>query len=374
MCLRRSLHAVFALILTALSWHGGDFTSCAFGQEPAALPPYGQPADAAATQAQQPDYAAAAGAAAASGYGAVAPADQRSVTPITPASGAAAGASATPPANPALVATPPQAPPAPPFQLSELEQQNVYRLLKMWEDESSQVKTFHAKFGRLDYDAVWGSGPNKELLQNFGVLSYSKPDKGSFKIDEIYRWEKPQQAAADQPGEFVPQKDEVGEHWVCDGKAVYEYDHRNKQLVVTRIPEQLRGQAIADGPLPFLFGAQADKLVQRYWIREKQSTAEMIWIEAYPRWQADAANYDSVEVMLDRKTMQPKYIQVKLPGGQQRHVYEFREVTVNGKFEAWFGNLFNAPRTPLGWKRVVLEDGPAAGPAQAATPQDEVQR
>jgi TIGR03009 family protein len=160
---------------------------------------------------------------------------------------------------------------------------------------------------------------------------------------------------------------------VCDGKAVYEYNHRSKQLVVTPIPEEMRGQSIVDGPLPFLFGAEATKLMERYWIRSKQGSAEQIWLEAYPRRQVDAANYDYVEVMLARKTMQPTAIQVHLPGGQQRHVYMFREPTINGKMEAWFGSLFSAPRTPLGWTRVVQQD-PAAAPPHAANPAAPVQR
>jgi TIGR03009 family protein len=243
------------------------------------------------------------------------------------------------------------------------------QVLQMWEDESAKVTTFNADFERWEYDAVWGPGAEKALIKSTGTLSYSKPDKGSFKIDQIHRWTKknPQDAAPNAAGDYVLQKEEVGEHWVCDGKAVYEYNHRNKQLVVTPIPEQMRGQSIVDGPLPFLFGAEAQKLMERYWIRSKQGNAEQIWLEAYPRRQADAANYDFVEVMLERKTMQPTAIQVHLPGGQQRHVYMFREPTINGKMEAWFGSLFSAPRTPLGWTRVVQQDpGPVA--PQAANP------
>jgi TIGR03009 family protein len=154
---------------------------------------------------------------------------------------------------------------------------------------------------------------------------------------------------------------------------VYEYNHRDKQLVVTTIPEEMRGQSIVDGPLPFLFGADANKLMNRYWLRTKQSAEAEIWLEAYPRWQADAANYDFVDVMLDRKTMQPKAIQVHLPGGQQRHVYMFKEPKVNeSNLGTWFTGLFSAPRTPLGWTKVNADNAPA-GP-QAAKPPASVQR
>ncbi|RIK76708.1 MAG: hypothetical protein DCC67_13515 [Planctomycetota bacterium] len=278
-----------------------------------------------------------------------------------------------------LVAGPPVAgpvqPPGPPFQLSEVEHQQVYTTLKMWEQTSQQIENFNAEFTRLEYDAVFGPGRDKHMIESTGTLSFSKPDKGSFKIDAIRRWTKqnPQDASPAAAGEYVLQKDEVGEHWVCDGKAIYEYNHRDKQLVVSRIPEEMRGQNIVDGPLPFLFGAQADKLDQRYWIRTKQSDPSQIWLEAYPKWQADAANYHSVDVMLDRKTMQPRALQVRLPGGQQWHVYVFdpEKTNVNEtKLGAWFTGLFSAPRTPFGWTKVNAE---SIAP-QAANPPAALQR
>ncbi|HMP05644.1 MAG TPA: hypothetical protein PJ982_04790, partial [Lacipirellulaceae bacterium] len=219
---------------------------------------------------------------------------------------------------------------------------------------------------------VFGPGETKPLLVRQGPLSYSKPDKGSFKIDKTTRWTAtdPQNPAA---GGTYTEQDEIGEHWVCDGKAVFEYNHRQKQLVVTPIPEGMRGRAIADGPLPFLFGAEAQKLMQRYDIRPLQGNPEQIWLKAYPRYANDAANYESVEVILDRKTMHPVALKVYLPGRQQQHVYTFDAPTINGKLDAWFGGLFSAPRTPFGWTRVVVDDTPAPGP-QAAMPGDGVQR
>ena len=75
--------------------------------------------------------------------------------------------------------------------------------------------------------------------------------------------------------------------------------------------------------------------------------------------------------MLDRKTMQPKAIQVHMPNNQSRAVYMFDKPTINGKLNALFGSLFSAPRTPLGWTRVVQEvpSGPQGISPQAAKPQ-----
>jgi TIGR03009 family protein len=303
--------------------------------------------------------------------------------PVAGAPATAAGAPVAAPAiSPGAAAAAPVTPttPAPPFVLSEAEMKFVYQTLRMWEAESAKITTFKSDFERQEFDAVWNPGSDKPMKVSYGVVSYSKPDQGSFKIDRIMRWVKTDPKSADPaaPGSFVDQPEEIGEHWVCDGKAVYEYDHRLKQLKVTAIPEDMRGLAIADGPLPFIFGAKANNLMERYWIQPYQSNEQQIWLIAYPRRSSDAANYDYVDVMLDRKTMQPKNMRIHLPGGKQKHLYTFGSEdsppVINGKLDALFGGLFGAPHTPLGWKKVVMSDTelppatPAAPGPQAAIP------
>lgn len=252
----------------------------------------------------------------------------------------------------------------PPFQLSEVEQQFVNQVLVMWENESNKIATYNCEFERWEYDPVFGPGDEIPMIKSHGQLTYAKPDKGSFKIEDISRWV---QKDPQQPGEHVLQKNEVGEHWVCDGKAIFEYKHNKKQLVVQALPQELRGKSIVDGPLPFLFGAEAEKLKARYWIRSPKSNETTIFLEAYPRRQVDAANYHHVDVMLDRKTMLPKAIQVHMPNNRNRAVYMFAEPTINSKMDKLFGGFFQSPRTPLGWTKVVQ---PESGTApQAALPQ-----
>ncbi len=254
----------------------------------------------------------------------------------------------------------------PPFQITPVEQQFVDQILQMWENESSKIKTFNGRFERWEYDPVFGPGTDIPSIKSVGQLTYSKPDKGSFKIEEVRRYQPKDPQSAPLPDDWVLQKEELGEHWVCDGKAVYEYKHNKKQLVVQPLPPDMQGKDIVNGPLPFLFGAKAEELKHRYWIRSKQGNEASIWLEAYPRTQADAANYHHVEIMLDRKTMQPKAIQVHMPNNKSRAVYMFDKPTINGKLNALFGSLFSAPRTPFGWTRVV-QDAQNANPQASKT-------
>ena len=88
-------------------------------------------------------------------------------------------------------------------------------------------------------------------------------------------------------------------------------------------------------------------------------------IQALPQFPADAADYRQVDVMLDRAKMMPKAMQVHLPNGD-RHVYMFdiANATVNGHLQRIMA-LFQAPRTPWGWQKVV-DEMPAAAAATAS--------
>jgi TIGR03009 family protein len=279
---------------------------------------------------------------------------------------------------------PPAAAPMPPgFQLNALEQANLDQVLDKWQLESGTVITFKCPFERWEYDIAFGPNNNQDPLnKNKGELSYHKPDKGSFEITEINTFkELPVPPGTPRKGDWVKQPDAIGDHWVCDGKSVYEYRPSQKQLVEHPIPPQLQGQAIVDGPLPFLFGADAAKLKQRYWMRIDQTQNQdpnQIWLIARPKFQEQAADLTEVDVILDRQRLLPKYMQVWMPN-KSRHMYIFDidKSSKNNPIDR-IQALFERPRIPFGWKRVVenlpLQQAAAPMPAnlpiqQAAQPQ-----
>jgi TIGR03009 family protein len=280
------------------------------------------------------------------------------------------------------VQTPPQAaaqlPPVPPqFQLNAIEQAYLDQMLAKWETESGKINTFRCPFDRWEYNPTFGPGANIPLNKDKGDLSYQKPDKGSFEITEINKWQaKPIPPGGAPPaqaqGDWAKQPDAIGEHWVCDGTSIYEYRSEQKQLVERPIPKELQGKSIVDGPLPFLFGAEAAKLKQRYWMRiEQQPNNDEIWLQSMPKFQADAANYQQVNVILDRQQFLPKAMEVVLPNGD-KHVYMFHlaDSSVNTTIDRLNNFLFERPHTPLGWKRVV-EEAPAQQPGAPPTRQAE---
>ncbi len=248
---------------------------------------------------------------------------------------------------------PPGAPPQPraPFVLTPQEEAILVRVLQFWEQRSVQIKTFRCKFFRIEYLAAFAdpNQPNKPRSVDKGEIYYSAPDKGMFKVEE-------------------PRP----EHWICNGKAVYQYDFQQKRVLEHKLPPELQGKGITDGPLPFIFGAKADQLKRRYWMRitTPPDAKSQVWLEVYPKFQQDAANFRRVDLILSTENMLPYAIQMHDPGGQSRVVFQFPPETlvVNGQnLRNIFEDPFN-PRVPRGWK---MEDGDApqvGGPARQAPP------
>jgi TIGR03009 family protein len=255
----------------------------------------------------------------------------------------------------------PQLPPG--FPLNQVEEAALDAALNAWQQQSGNTKTFSCPFERWEYVKAFGpviNGRSEPLNKNLGELTYSKPDRGSFQITKITTYTQVP-PPADQPnaparGDWVVQPNAIGEHWVCDGKSVYEFRSDQKQVIERQLPQRAPGEAILDGPLPFLFGAESAKLKQRYWMKidQRNNNPNQIWLNAWPKAQAQAADFRQVDVILDRQMLLPQAMQVTLPN-DDRHVYMFnlKKADVNGVLNQIQQALFTKPSIPFGWKHVV---------------------
>ncbi|TWU00420.1 hypothetical protein Pla108_13710 [Botrimarina colliarenosi] len=250
------------------------------------------------------------------------------------------------------------------FELTAIEQAYLDQVLGQWETQSGQIETFSCDFTQLVYDNVFGPGNDESgqpiaKSEGYGAVSYQRPDKGSFHVKELLTWDAKERKRVANPNV-------VGEHWVCDGESVFEYKQEQKQLVVRPIPPEMQGKNIADGPLPFLFGAEADKLKARYWLRvDPRAPTGSIWLAAMPKRQQDAANYRSVELMLDSQRMLPTAMRVTAPDNSQTtYTFKLAEASINSRMTSLWNSLFAAPKTPWGWTRIVEEPQTAAAPVE----------
>lgn len=228
---------------------------------------------------------------------------------------------------------PPQPPPPPqaPFLLSPDEAAQLDRVLADWEKRSREIKTFEADFTCWKYDAVFGQATEPKTVDR-GVVKYAAPDKGLFRVDG-------------------PR----AEQWICDGKSIFEYKYPEKKVVEHRLPPELQGKAIADGPLPFVFETEAQNLKQRYFLRliTPANVQGEVWLEAWPRFQQQAADFKKVQLILRAAGLTPYAIQVFIPGGKQRTVYQFDKPEINRPTRWLLGSDWFRASVPLGWKKII---------------------
>lgn len=248
--------------------------------------------------------------------------------------------------------------PKEPFTLTPQEQAQVDAVLTQWENHNKSINTFDCRFKRWVYDAVFGQ-PNQAKAIELGVIRYASPDRGLFQVDQ-----------EDINGQLSDIPPERAERWIADGKSIFEFKAAQKQLIEHQLPPQLQGKAIADSPLPFLFGSEAQKLKQRYWIRRinpPQGLERQIWLEAWPKYQQEASNFMFAQFAIETKNneMIPFGLKLYQPNGKDSVAYTFYEVVVNDKIRFFKGNPFRAV-TPMGWQKIVEQPAPAA-------PQDQPQ-
>jgi TIGR03009 family protein len=262
--------------------------------------------------------------------------------------------------SPQEVQQPQQLPPAP-FTLTPQEEQLLDRVLAAWEKKSKEIETFDCSFKRWEYDPIFpkpNAKPNAPVNIDLGILKYKSPDRGVFRV---LNTESPE-------GKQTPIEEDRADHWICDGKSVFQYIPIQKKLVEYKLPPEMQGKAIVNGPLPFLFGAEAQKLRQRYWIRivTPPNQKMQVWLEAHPKFQADAANYRMATLVLSTPDMTPKALQIILPNGKSRTSYEFYDIVLNDPLRFFQGSPFQA-FVPRGWQKVD-GDAPTAQAGRPAAP------
>jgi TIGR03009 family protein len=230
------------------------------------------------------------------------------------------------------------------------EEAQLELVLQAWEKKSSQVKTLQCNFMMWTYMKALSEDPTQATRICKGVILYAAPDKGHYHVLE---------EAVDPKAKNPQFKKKEGEHWVCDGNAVYEFNQQEKKLIERRLPAELKGKAIANSPLPFVFGTTADQMRHRYWMRvvtPRELVGREIWLKIEPMFAEDRANYQQATVVLDEKQMVPKGLSLKLPNGDTTN-YIFEDPSTSNPLKKLLG-WFDVPKTPAGWERIV-EDPPA---------------
>jgi TIGR03009 family protein len=258
--------------------------------------------------------------------------------------------------------------------LNAAAQSQLQTLLLNWEQQSKSMKTLECSFTRWHYD-MFAAPQGQFASRADGVIKYAAPDKGLFRVDRLVFFSG---YDANQQPILQPQPGQFGEHWVCNGEQLIEFDRGRKECRIQTLPPDMRGQKIFNSPLPFVFNLDAQQIQQRYWVRQVQAPAEgMLLIEAWPKRQEDRAQYKLVQIALDAETFLPRALLMYAPNFHAKNApkwdhYEFQDSkrnAIGAGFQRFLGNFI--PEKPPGdWKILQnnFQPGPAPGAQQASNP------
>ena len=247
-----------------------------------------------------------------------------------------------------------------------------------WQSHTEKIDHYRSNFERWQFDTVYGPRNTFKTFST-GKVRFANPDKGLFKVEKVLTY---QPASAQSKASYKEVPGTHGEFWVCDGKSIFEYDFLNERLIQQVLPAELQGKNIINGPLPFLFGCNAQDIMNRFWVRAitPQNVEGEIWLEAYPKTIHDASNYQKVHIIIDNKDFLPKGMVIfdrsyEKGKNHSRTVFNFKEREINfattlEKLNPFYRNFYE-PALPSGWKKVV-NAAPTAKPTRQAnspTPQ-----
>lgn len=208
------------------------------------------------------------------------------------------------------------------------------QLLIDWERESAKIKTLVGEHERIVYNSVFETEKWAD-----GKFFYESPDKGRIDLEgrEPKEGDKSKRFN-EKSGEPYRLEADQQTRWICTGEEIVNINDSEKQFEMFPLPQELRGENIIHGPLPFLFGMKADEAERRFELefvdlndpaRNGKNKKNAIWLIAKPRQGADKENFQQATIILDCKRFLPYAVKLLDPSGNLETVYTFKELHVN---------------------------------------------
>lgn len=252
-------------------------------------------------------------------------------------------------------------PMAPPAQTAR-EEQYRDQILDYWQQSSQRVKNFKCSFRRYGFDSglVNHRDANNRLSAAsiaVGEIFFSAPQHARYEVKQVWQFAAPPKTEGGEADYKILDSDKFQEKWICDGATIYDFDYENKRLYESEIPKDMQGPAgLAKSPIPFLFGANRNDILNRYWVRvvTPQGTKGEYWLEAYPKRAADAQSYSKLEIVIAEEDFLPKAMHMyssqydPSKGNFGSTQFEFYDRKVN---VLTLEGMFGRPTKPMGWER-----------------------
>lgn len=247
-------------------------------------------------------------------------------------------------AAPSLWGQEPQAATPPTANAERLNQ-----LLLRWENRMQTVQSLAGDIERKTVDKSFGT---TEIF-----VGYMEQGTG-------FRYLRPNLAFLELRKQNKP---EVFEKYISTGVFLYEYVPQTKTVRVHDLP-QTPGQAGNDF-LSFLFGMKAEEAKKRYDLRLSKEDQYWIYIDIFPKTDADRAEFQQARLVLSSTTLLPRQLWFRGPGVNGNEItWDIPRIQVNANVAR---TDFAVPALEKGW---TLQRMPARNAAANPVVQPRVVR
>jgi TIGR03009 family protein len=229
--------------------------------------------------------------------------------------------------------------------------ERMARLLRLWEQQSGQLKTLDVKIERIDKNPAWGDDEHYT-----GRALLMSPDLAWLDFQKVAM--KDGKPVVGRQGKPVTTP---YERIICTGQEVWQYRSETKQIFIYPLERQEQKRALEEGPLPFLFNFREKAARERYRMElmsKPEEENDHYWIGITPKLVVDQDAFRTAFIKLDKQLLLPVRIFLIAPDGKSKKNFEITEIKRN---EPVMAANFRGQRLD-GWK--VIDNREANNPAQ----------
>lgn len=203
--------------------------------------------------------------------------------------------------------------------------------LNRWEQEMFKVQTLVATIKLIEKDKTF-----ETTSSSIGVAKYMKLGTGLSTVN-LASLELRKEGKADLDKKFL-----------CTGNYLYQVLFEAKEIRAFEMPKPKQGQVSEDSFMSLLFGMKAEEALRRYDIRLVKEDQWYIYMDIYPRFPADKADFQRARIVFNRASFMPRQLWFEQPNGSEV-TWDIPKLESNIKIER---SEFDPPRAPQGWKLV----------------------
>lgn len=228
------------------------------------------------------------------------------------------------------------------------------RLLKLWEQKSTELQSLDVKIFRIDQNPAW------DVLEYYdGRALFKSPNLAFIDFSKIQQDDKKKPLR--DPKNVKNWLSTPSERIVCTGQEVWQYKSDTQQIFIFPLGKDQKQKAIEEGPLPFLFNMRAVDARKRYDMHLISEDEKGYGISITPKVDEDKESFSIAYVNLDRNYLLPVRILMRSPDGKSQKDFRLGPIFPNKKV-----NEKNFEGKPIGspWK-IVRNPGGADRPGGA---------